>query len=307
MGSRGVRHEAQSWNRMSNWLAIVNPYSGQYKSSGFERRWMPELRQLVDSVVCTDAAAEATKIARESKDFDGIVVVGGDGTIFEVINGMERERQHLGLIPTGRGNCLARDLGIRIVDDGFRALQSGTGICIDLMQADIDLSDDRQRIYLSASTIALGYVASVVDRASGFRAAGPYGYALATLLTRPNSFQYRLNAANRNDGERSCTGIIFNNTVHLANFPTFTDAALQDGLLDVMVLNVGWLRQALHNLSVLSGLHVYDPGERSQSKSIKLSPSSPQTLMIDGQLYPGVTELSVECLPAALWCRHIAQ
>jgi len=101
---------------------------------------MPELRRLVDSVVGTDAAGAATRIARQSKDFDGILVVGGDGTIFEVIAGLERERQHLGLIPTGRGNCLARDLGIRSVADGFRALQSGTGKCMDLMQVNIDIS-----------------------------------------------------------------------------------------------------------------------------------------------------------------------
>ena len=289
---------------MSKWLAIVNPCSGRYKSSGFDRQWMPELRQLVDSVVRTDAAGAATRIARQSKDFDGILVVGGDGTIFEVIAGLERERQHLGLIPTGRGNCLARDLGIRSIADGFRALQSGTSKCMDLMQADIDISDGGQASYLSASTIALGYVVSVVDRAAHFSAVGSYGYALATLMTRPNSFSCRFTTADRDDGERSCTGIVINNTVHLANFPAFADANLQDGLLDVMALNVGWLRQTLHNLSILSGLKVYDPSEHSQSATARLSLPSPQTLMIDGQLFPGVVGLSVESLPAALWCRQ---
>lgn len=289
---------------MSKWLAIVNPCSGRYRSSGFERQWMPELRQLVDSVVWTDAAGAATRIARESQDFDGILVVGGDGTIFEVIAGLERERQHLGLIPTGRGNCLARDLGIRSVADGFRALQSGTGKCMDLMQVNIDSSDGGQASYLSASTIALGYVVSVVDRAARFPAVGSYGYALATLMTRPNSFSCRFTTADQDDGERSCTGIVINNTVHLANFPAFADANLQDGLLDVMALDAGWLRQTLHNLSILSGLKVYDPSEHSQSAIARLSLPSPQTLMIDGQLFPGVVGLSVESLPAALWCRQ---
>ena len=265
---------------------------------------MPELRRLVDSVVWTDAAGAATRIARQAKDFDGILVVGGDGTIFEVIAGLERERQHLGLIPTGRGNCLSRDLGIRSVADGFRALQSGTGKCMDLMQVNIDISDGGQASYLSASTIALGYVVSVVDRAAHFSAAGSYGYALATLMTRPNSFACRFATADRDDGERAYTGIVINNTVHLANFPAFADANLQDGLLDVMALNVGWLRQTLHNLTILSGLKIYDPSEHSQSATARLSLPSPQTLMIDGQLFPGIVGLSVESLPAALWCRQ---
>ena len=110
------------------------------------------------------------------------------------------------------------------------------------MQADIDISDGGQASYLSASTIALGYVVSVVDRAAHFSAVGSYGYALATLMTRPNSFSCRFTTADHDDGERSCTGIVINNTVHLANFPAFADAHLQDGLLDVMALNVGWLR-----------------------------------------------------------------
>lgn len=288
---------------MSTWLAIVNPCSGQFKSSGFEKQWIAELHKAVDAIIFTETEGAATRIARESRDFDGIVVVGGDGTILEVIAGMEREHQHLAAIPTGRGNCLARDLGIRSVADGFLALQSGNGKCLDLMQVDVDFGDGRQVSYLSASTIALGYVAGVVSRASNFRAAGPYGYALATLITRPSPFSCQFSMADHDGCARSCTGIVINNTVHLANFAAFENAQLQDGLMDLLVLRAGWLRQTLHNLSILSGLKFYDPGDRSQTKSLRLSLNSPQSLTIDGQLFPNATALSVECIPAALWCR----
>ena len=288
---------------MSRRLAIVNPVSGQFESSGFEKQWMLDLRKLVDDVVFTDAEGTATKIAGDSTRYDGIVVVGGDGTILEVIAGMDRERQHLGIIPTGRGNCLARDLGMKTIADGFLALRSGSDTCIDLMQADIDFNDGSQANYLSASTIALGYVVSVVDRASNFRSAGAYGYALATLLTPPSSFSCRLGIADGDDGDRKCTGIVINNTVNLANFPAFKDAQLQDGLMDLLILSVGWLRQTIHNLSILSGLEFYDAGDRKQTRNVRVSLSSPQAFMVDGQLLPNVIGLSVECIPAALWCR----
>lgn len=290
---------------MNKWLAIVNPVSGQFRSSGFEERWLPELRKLADDVVFTDSSGAATKIAAELQDFDGIVVVGGDGTILEVIVGMQRERQHLAAIPTGRGNCLARDLGVRTVADGLTALQSGSETCIDLMQANIDFKDGSHKNCLSASTIALGYVVNVVERASGFRAVGPYGYALATLLTSPSSFSCRLRTADHDDVDRTCTGIVINNTVHLANFPAFRDARLHDGLADLLILNVGWLRQTLHNLSILSDLNFYDAGDRIQTANVRISLSSPQALMVDGQLLPDVVSLSVESIPAALWCRRI--
>ena len=290
---------------MSKWLAIVNPCSGQFKSSGFEKRWLPSLRELVDDVVFTDAAGAATKITRESADVDGFVVVGGDGTILEVIVGMQRDRQHLAAIPTGRGNCLARDLGIKTVADGLTALQNGKETCIDLMQVNIGFKDGSDCSKLSASTVALGYVVSVVERASSFRAAGRYGYALATLLTAPQFFRCRLGMSDSDDDDRTCTGIIINNTVNLANFRTFRDARLNDGLADILILSAGWLRQTLHNFSLLSKLRIYDSGERSQSGNISIALVSPQTLMLDGQLLSNVTSVRIESVPAALWCRKL--
>lgn len=272
--------------------------------SGFEQRWLPELRKLVDDVVITDAEGTATRIANESADFGGFVVVGGDGTILEVIAGMQRERQHLAAIPTGRGNCLARDLGINTVADGLAALQSGNDTRIDLMQADIVFRDGNRRTYLSASTLALGYVVSVVDRASNFRAAGPYGYAVATLLTLPRSFHCRLGVADSQEEDRTCTGIVINNTINLANFPAFKKADLRDGLIDSLILEAGWLGQTLHNLSIMSALGFHEVGDRSQAKNVSVSLKSPQTLMIDGQLLADVMSLSVECVPAALSCRR---
>ena len=290
---------------MSKRLAIVNPCSGQFKSSGFEKRCLPELREIVDDVVFTDAEGAATRIAGESADVDGFVVVGGDGTILEVIVGMQRERQHLAAIPTGRGNCLARDLGIKTVADGLASLRNGGDIRIDLMQVEVDFGDGSHQSHLSASTLALGYVVSVVDRASYFRAAGPYGYALATLLTLPKSFRCRLRMTGREEDDRACTGIVINNTVNLANFSAFRKADLQDGLVDLLILEAGWFGQTLHNLSILSAMGFHEVGDRSQQRDISVSLDSPQTLMIDGQLLKEVMALKVACLPAALCCRKL--
>jgi diacylglycerol kinase (ATP) len=59
--------------------------------------------------------------------FNGLVAVGGDGTLFEVVNGLYRrehpERIALGVIPLGTGNAFARDLGLQPGD-----WQSGVNI-----------------------------------------------------------------------------------------------------------------------------------------------------------------------------------
>ena len=60
----------------------------------------------------TNAPGHATLLARASAGFTGIVAIGGDGTIAEVLAGMDIAHQRLAVIPAGHGNSLARDLGL---------------------------------------------------------------------------------------------------------------------------------------------------------------------------------------------------
>ena len=49
--------------------------------------------------------------------FDGVVAAGGDGTVFEVLNGLYQhprsERPPLGVLPIGTGNAFARELNLQ--------------------------------------------------------------------------------------------------------------------------------------------------------------------------------------------------
>jgi len=79
-------------------------------------------------------ATVAAKLAAE-RNFDLVVAAGGDGTIYEVINGLApfRERPTLGIIPTGTTNDFARALGIpREIDGACDILASGTVQDIDI-------------------------------------------------------------------------------------------------------------------------------------------------------------------------------
>ena len=59
------------------------------------------------------AAVIAEKICKEHPENKRVVVVGGDGTVNEVINGLSDYSKILfGVVPTGSGNDLARGLGI---------------------------------------------------------------------------------------------------------------------------------------------------------------------------------------------------
>lgn len=56
----------------------------------------------------------AKKITSKTKGVVKLIVIGGDGTVNEVINGIENfENVRFGVIPTGSGNDFARGLGIK--------------------------------------------------------------------------------------------------------------------------------------------------------------------------------------------------
>ncbi len=52
--------------------------------------------------------------------FSGVIAAGGDGTLFEVVNGLmyhqPENRIPLGVIPVGTGNAFARELGLMPTD-----------------------------------------------------------------------------------------------------------------------------------------------------------------------------------------------
>ena len=63
-------------------------------------------------VFMTEYPGHAAELAREATGSRYIIAIGGDGTIFEVINNMDMDKQILGLMPFGTGNSLARDLNL---------------------------------------------------------------------------------------------------------------------------------------------------------------------------------------------------
>ena len=104
------------------WIAIVNPNAGAGKC---KKDW-PKIRDLLkkynvsfDSVY-TEKRYHAMILTRKKirEGYKKIIVVGGDGTLNEVINGLFAQKNivttdiTLGMIPVGTGNDWSRMFGI---------------------------------------------------------------------------------------------------------------------------------------------------------------------------------------------------
>lgn len=118
---------------------IYNPSSGreQFKKN------IPVLLERLEasgyetSCHATTGAGDAKKAAEQAvrRQHDLIVAAGGDGTIYEVVNGMAElpNRPTLGIIPAGTTNDFARALGIpRDFEKAFRVITQGKQTPIDI-------------------------------------------------------------------------------------------------------------------------------------------------------------------------------
>lgn len=285
------------------WFCIANPGAGE---SGSAVRALDVARRFgmtLDHVESTTGTGDGVERARRATGFEGIVVVGGDGTVAEVLQGMDRDRQTLAIIPTGHGNCLARSLGLDSVQAAIDALRRPQVRAVDLMETVAHFAGGGQVTRLAASTLAFGYVCDVVAfgraRLAGL---GRYAYAAAAAVTRPRAFGARIMLDGRVQEVGRITGIVMNNADYLANFRAFRHGRLDDGRLDVMALNASWIRQMLHNVSVLSGRYFYDPSRTWQAGDVRVELETPAKLMCDGEFEDRVAVLEARCLPAGVRC-----
>ncbi|MDI3541046.1 MAG: hypothetical protein PWP66_584 [Thermosediminibacterales bacterium] len=83
----------------------------------------------------TKAPGHASSLAKalEIKGFQKIIVMGGDGTLHEVVNGLDTENIVLSIIPAGTGNDFCRLLGIPLNPQiAAKTLFEGEVTCLDI-------------------------------------------------------------------------------------------------------------------------------------------------------------------------------
>ena len=103
---------------MLNFIVNESSSSGKGKIVWMEIQNILEERNVQYRFWLTKKPGHATQIAKtlcrqQAGEID-MIVIGGDGTINEIVNGItDFDRVRLGVIPTGSGNDLARGIGLK--------------------------------------------------------------------------------------------------------------------------------------------------------------------------------------------------
>jgi diacylglycerol kinase family enzyme len=284
----------------SGWVAIVNPRSGGRSRSD---ELMQRLHDAMSRVLVSERPGHVDELVRSCRDAEGIVVAGGDGTLFEVLQALDRARQKIALVPAGRGNSLARDLDVTPDCDACECITRGKDRSIDLLDVTLQYEDGRSWHGVSASNLAIGYPAGVAAGASRWRRFGAGSYAVAAATTRIQSMDLHVQCDDGPEQPARVTGLIVSNSRYVGPFLGFPSSVPDDGVFHTIEMHAGTVGQVMHNLSSISGLGFYEPGVRKDLRAIAVRLDRPSLLKIDGELHTGVRKMQVRVLPRAVTFR----
>jgi len=253
----------------------------------------------------TSGPGHATTLAREAPaGTPRVIVVGGDGTVHEVANGLLTRGAGtvppMGVVPVGTGNDFAKMTGTARLAPGaaVRALAAGSTRQFDVGQVWGEYF---------VNSIGVGLDADVARRVNQYKHwPGAAGYVVAALQAIIHRQTLRLQV--EVDAERwsapttvleigigPCAGGVF----YLV-----PDARPDDGLLDVCAVGPFGLRFLLTRAPlVLSGRHTtLDEVRMARGVRVRVtSADGPLTAHLDGELRsPGVDTLEATLHPGAL-------
>ncbi|HUT85870.1 MAG TPA: diacylglycerol kinase family protein [Elusimicrobiales bacterium] len=104
-------------SKLSSYYFIINPNAGiKTNASALSELIKTQFKDYKIDIGITKKQGHAISLARRAKEkkFQCIVVVGGDGTINEILPEMVNSDVTLGIIPKGSGNGFARELGLKL-------------------------------------------------------------------------------------------------------------------------------------------------------------------------------------------------
>jgi len=224
-------------------------------------------RELDFDLVCTEEQGHATSIVRDrGPAYEAVTAAGGDGTIYEVLQGLDLERHRFGLIPGGTGNDLAWALSWPTsVEDSVARIAAGDSRRIDLgiWRATGPGQVHEGRFH---TVIGLGFPATVnaaSHRIQRLRGPAVYLAALLRSLPRFRAVPLVMKWDGGNFEGHTAVAVIANSARTGGTFLLAPTARLDDGVLDLVVLTTTRLLSTLLLLPrSLRGTHISSPHVR---------------------------------------------
>ena len=283
-------------------LLVFNPHAAAGRAAGLLGPLRRALRRFADvEIHVTNGPGEATDMVSgaDLSRCDGVLAGGGDGTLFEVLNGLYAHapsaRPPLGVIPVGTGNAFARDLGLAPGDweKGVELVEAGATRAFDVGEVEWPAGS-----YRFLNIVGAGLPVDVMHFTDRLKILGRSAYTFGTLLKAMQMRCYPLRLElDRRVVERDCLFVEIANTRYTGtSFLIAPGAEPDDGLLDVILVSRLARRRVLQLFpSVYEGRHVeYEEVETFRAREIRIASEKPIGLAPDGELR-GETPVTIRC------------
>ncbi len=269
---------------------IVNPTAGNKKVV----KTLKKVRKVLDEagadyiVHQTTYKGEGEEIARELTKEDGmdIIVVGGDGTVHEVLNGIsDPTKCRFGIIPSGTGNDFAAAAKLPMnVEEATRLILKG-----EVKDTDYLSVGDKRCMNVSG----MGIDVDVLVRCNQGKQHGKLKYVKNLIVS---FFKYKgCEVTVECEGEtfdmKSLVVVACNGNQFGGGIPICPVAKIDDRKIDVIAVEC--LKSRWHILHafllLMRGKVMEYPHKRYFSaERVKITAKQPSVVNLDGELYPNL-------------------
>ncbi|XP_060774634.1 sphingosine kinase 1-like [Neoarius graeffei] len=261
--------------RPCRFLVLINPQSGKGQAQALFNSHVQHMLQEAEityTLQVTEHQNHARELVRgaDLSQWDAVVIMSGDGLLFEVVNGlMEREdwekaiQTPLGVLPGGSGNALAASIhyysGSKPVSSEDLLVSCGFMLCKGLVSR-LDLTSvcmaSSQRLF-SFLSLAWGFVADVDVESEKYRHVGAARFTMGTLVRLVSLRVYKGKLAYLPAEESQSPPSPVQSTV------SFTDGSNSSSVHSHLSKNLNFQNHLLHNSCNSNNAH--KPNQTSES------------------------------------------
>lgn len=304
----------------NDWLVVVNLHAGSNKC----RRDWPRIKKLLEETgikqhhVFTERQYHAIELVKKHIEENGvkkIIVVGGDGTLNETVNGIFKQKRFktqeitLGLITVGTGNDWGRMYDMpESYKKQVKQLLKGHTLLQDVGEVDFSYSKDEQKRYF-INIAGMGYDALVAQKTNMMKQQGKGG-AIAYLVNLISGlFQYKsVHLEIDADGKNIFSGKVFSMSIGICKYNgggmmQLPDAIPDDGLFDITIIRKTTKYRIVSNIKNLYDGSFIKMPEVDQFKAEKVTitskPAHRLYLETDGESL-GHSPLDFKVIPRAV-------